>query len=78
MLLFTRRFLRSNTTLDRNNLRLLRRVQSHARGLARRELDDFLHHADYFHRVKYFWLNAARIRHIDCVFFIEHFQQGAT
>jgi hypothetical protein len=49
-----------------------------ARGLAHRELDDSLLHADYFHRVKYFWLNAARIRHIDCVFFIEHFQSGAT
>jgi hypothetical protein len=46
--------------------------------LACRELDDSFLHADYFHRVKYFWLNAARIRHIDCVFFIDHFQLGAA
>jgi hypothetical protein len=49
-----------------------------ARRLARRELDDSLLHVDYFHCVKYSWLNAARIRHIDCVFFIEHFQPGVV
>ncbi|KAK1599849.1 hypothetical protein QYE76_016696 [Lolium multiflorum] len=67
----------------RNKLRLFHRAQSlrsgnHpptrtrlASGLARRELDDSLLHADYFHRAKYFLLHAARLRCIKYVRFVD-------
>jgi hypothetical protein len=40
-------------------------------GLTRRELDDSLLHADYFHRVEYFRLNAACLCYIGCVRFAD-------
>ena len=71
VLLFAHSFLRRNITTDRNKFRRLRRVQSHARGLIHRELDDSLLHADYFHRIKYFRLNAARLRCIKYIRFVD-------